>query len=69
MDPLNRAIENISTCLETAAALTAVHEMAYEKGFNDAVLLKDFCVPVAKIIYFPLMDIRPRKHRSKWTSL
>lgn len=54
------------TCLETAAGLTAVARLSYQKGFDDGTLLRKFCDDTPLAPYFPTADTRPMAERLGW---
>ena len=52
--------------LEVAAALTLQRTMAYQKGFADGTLLREFCEPFDAAPYWPIGDSRPAAARWEW---
>lgn len=59
-------LRNLARCLDVAAGLAAVHQLAYHKGFGDGRLCRDFCEPNVCESYSPLADSRPTADRLAW---
>lgn len=60
-------LDNLCKCIDVVAALTAVHTLAYQKGFDDATMLREFVNPdYVPHPYFPTGDTRPTAERLAW---